>query len=75
MAMACFRLLALGWRPFPAFNVPRFARETALPTVRLAAAPYRRFVPAFLVPARLVEGLFLGMEGSPRAIVYWLSSS
>jgi hypothetical protein len=62
MAMACFRLFAFGCRPFPAFKVPRFARETALPTERLAAGPYLRFFPDFV--RDLVEVLFLRM-GSP----------
>lgn len=56
MAMACFRFFALGCRPFPAFSVPRFARETALRTDRLATRPYLRFVPDF------VDVLFLRME-------------
>jgi len=43
MAMACFRLFTLGWRPSPAFSVPCFARVSALWTLFSAALPYRRF--------------------------------
>jgi len=60
MAMACFRLLAFGCRPFPAFKVPRFARDTALRTLRPAAAPYLRFEPDFV--RDLVEVLLVGMK-------------
>ena len=41
MAMACFLLLTVPpLPPLPDFNVPRFLRRIALPTVLLAAFPY-----------------------------------
>jgi hypothetical protein len=41
MAMACFLLLTVPLLPpLPDFNVPRFLRRIALPTVLLAAFPY-----------------------------------
>ncbi len=41
MAMACFLLLTvLPLPPLPDFNVPRFLRRMALPTLLLAAFPY-----------------------------------
>jgi hypothetical protein len=43
MAMACFRLFTLGWRPLPDFKVPFLARLMALDTAFFAPLPYRRF--------------------------------
>src|SRR4051794_12385334 len=42
MAIACFRLLARGCRPFPALSVPCFCLRVALATDRLAPLPYLR---------------------------------
>src|SRR5205814_5655702 len=59
MAMACLRLLARPWRPFPALSVPLFDLRTALATDRLAPLPY--FPPRvdlrFFISALLSENL------------------